>query len=235
MSDYLWDKTGTPDAEVERLEQLLGTLRYQLPPLALPFNAPTPRHAAHFLHTRAHLAVAASLLFVLLAGVWLVLLRRQPPERRPVIAQATTETGSSHGSSNMSMSTDSASKNTKQDKAPLPTIRQANELTPGRIVNVALGQPQPRGVAVNVGHGARRQSLVLPHVALRGVSDASALMAEVKGVPTATDVQAAETITAEQRYATDQLMLALRVASAKLSYAQRQVQELESRDGARWK
>lgn len=37
MNDnYLWDRTGTPDAEVQELEELLGTLRYQPRPLPIP-------------------------------------------------------------------------------------------------------------------------------------------------------------------------------------------------------
>jgi hypothetical protein len=32
--DYLWDKTGEPDPEIQQLEEILGTLRYQ--PLQLP-------------------------------------------------------------------------------------------------------------------------------------------------------------------------------------------------------
>jgi hypothetical protein len=36
MSDYLWDKTGARDAEVERLEDLLGQLRHRPQPFTLP-------------------------------------------------------------------------------------------------------------------------------------------------------------------------------------------------------
>ena len=34
--DYLWDKTGEPDPEVQELEEILGTLRYQPRPLEIP-------------------------------------------------------------------------------------------------------------------------------------------------------------------------------------------------------
>ena len=37
--DYLWDGSGAPDREVQKLETLLGTLRHRGCPLALP---PTP-------------------------------------------------------------------------------------------------------------------------------------------------------------------------------------------------
>lgn len=81
MSDYLWDKTGEPDAEVERLEKLLGGLAHQprafeLPPAARVEHAP-PRRS-----TRPALAVAAALALMLLAGVWLVASRRGADNRR---------------------------------------------------------------------------------------------------------------------------------------------------------
>ena len=34
--DYLWDKTGQPDPEIQKLEEILGTLRHQPKPLELP-------------------------------------------------------------------------------------------------------------------------------------------------------------------------------------------------------
>jgi hypothetical protein len=34
--DYLWDQTGEPDAEIQELERVLGTHRYQPRPLAIP-------------------------------------------------------------------------------------------------------------------------------------------------------------------------------------------------------
>lgn len=60
--DYLWDKTGQPDPQIQQLEEILGTLRYQPRPLALP------RKRNYF----PLLAIAASLLLALLAGgIWL--------------------------------------------------------------------------------------------------------------------------------------------------------------------
>ncbi len=59
MSDqYLWDKSGAPDAEIEKLERLLGSLRYRLSEndYAPPFEA--TRAAALPLATQ-HIAVQA--------------------------------------------------------------------------------------------------------------------------------------------------------------------------------
>ena len=37
MNDnYLWDRTGEADTEMQRMEELLGTLRYQPKPLQIP-------------------------------------------------------------------------------------------------------------------------------------------------------------------------------------------------------
>src|SRR5215468_9285638 len=85
--DYLWDKTGEPDAEIKRLVEVLGALRYQPHPLALPPNA---RATGRFRFFPA-LAIAACIALVLLAtGLWLALNRqrtapsiqaRQPEQR----------------------------------------------------------------------------------------------------------------------------------------------------------
>ena len=67
--DYLWDKTGEPDPDVQKLEEVLGVLRYQPNPLEIPQDllARSPRRN-HF----PILAIAASVLLALIAaGVWL--------------------------------------------------------------------------------------------------------------------------------------------------------------------
>jgi hypothetical protein len=67
--DYLWDKTGEPDPEIQKLEEILGGLRYQPKPLEIPQELLAPRQRRnHF----PLLAIAASVLLALLAaGVWL--------------------------------------------------------------------------------------------------------------------------------------------------------------------
>jgi hypothetical protein len=64
--DYLWDKTGEPDPEIQKLEEILGALRYQPRPLEIPQEPRQRRN--HF----PVLAIAASVLLALIAaGVWL--------------------------------------------------------------------------------------------------------------------------------------------------------------------
>ena len=71
--DYLWDKTGQPDPEIQKLEEILGTLRYQPRPLELPVS----RRRSYF----PLLAIAASLLLALLAGgIWLRIRNQSAPQ-----------------------------------------------------------------------------------------------------------------------------------------------------------
>jgi hypothetical protein len=89
MNDnYLWDKTGQPDPEIKQLEDILGTLRYQPKPLALPADLPRRRNYLPLM------AIAASLLLALLAGgIWLRLRSRNttPPQHAKVETPKTEE------------------------------------------------------------------------------------------------------------------------------------------------
>ena len=68
MNDnYLWDRTGEAVAEVQRLEELLGTLSYQPKPLQIPASIKFAGKRNY-----AALAIAAALaLLVLAAGIWI--------------------------------------------------------------------------------------------------------------------------------------------------------------------
>lgn len=66
--DYLWDKTGQPDPQIQQLEEILGTLRYQPKPLQIPEELPLPQRRTYF----PWLAIAAGVLLAILAGgIWL--------------------------------------------------------------------------------------------------------------------------------------------------------------------
>jgi|SRR5215813_9146653 len=66
--DYLWDRTGEPDAELQELEEVLGTLRYQAQPLTMPSEMKTEARRKYF----PALAIAAAVsLLVIALGVWL--------------------------------------------------------------------------------------------------------------------------------------------------------------------
>jgi hypothetical protein len=83
--DYLWDKTGEADADVRRLEALLGGLRYEPRRLALPAKPVqvSARREAYLFPALRLAAVAAIALLALAATLWLTLRRHDPatPER----------------------------------------------------------------------------------------------------------------------------------------------------------
>lgn len=81
--DYLWDKSGPPDPEIQQLEEILGTLRYEPKPFEIPRDVAAPRRRNYF----PVLAIAATLLLALLAGgIWLRMRTRDevPPQQARV-------------------------------------------------------------------------------------------------------------------------------------------------------
>jgi cytoskeletal protein RodZ len=77
--EYLWDKSGEPEPEVQELEQVLGTLRYQPKPLQRP-----ERLVRAQTNYRPLAAIAATVVLTLLAALlWsrLGVEKRTPPQR----------------------------------------------------------------------------------------------------------------------------------------------------------
>jgi hypothetical protein len=71
--NYLWDRSGEPDPELQQLEELLGTLRYEPRALQIPPNFRTARRASYF----RPLAIAATLLlFAVATSLWINFNRR---------------------------------------------------------------------------------------------------------------------------------------------------------------
>jgi hypothetical protein len=76
--DYLWDKSGEPDPQIQQLEEILGTLRYQPKPLNLP-------HRRNYFPL---LAIAATVLVALVSGgLWLQINNREASIPAVAIAQ----------------------------------------------------------------------------------------------------------------------------------------------------
>src|ERR1044071_5543200 len=81
--NYLLDRTGEADAEVQRLEELLSTLRYQPKPLQIPSSITIGRKRSY-----GWLAIAAAVsVMVIAAGVWL----RVRPLKSPPPAEASRD------------------------------------------------------------------------------------------------------------------------------------------------
>ena len=88
--DYLWDKSGQPDPQIQELEEILGTLRYQPKPLVIPRELAVSRRRNYF----PLLAIAATVLLALLAaGVWIQVRtsRKAQPEQAKVQPAAIEE------------------------------------------------------------------------------------------------------------------------------------------------
>jgi len=65
---YLWDRSGKPDPEIQELEEILSTLRYQPRPLEIPAHFQIARRRSLF----PPLAIAATLiLFAVAIGLWI--------------------------------------------------------------------------------------------------------------------------------------------------------------------
>lgn len=71
--DYLWDRSGEPDPELQKLEEILGTLKYQPRPLQIPDDLQVGHRRRFF----PAIAIAASIaLFALLLGLGFYFNRR---------------------------------------------------------------------------------------------------------------------------------------------------------------
>jgi len=85
--NYLWDASGTPDSEIQRLESLLSDFRYAGRPLVLPAEMPAPprKLLGHLLHmpSLSRLAAAAAILLALGITLFFFLRPKQAPDSGP--------------------------------------------------------------------------------------------------------------------------------------------------------
>ncbi|HEV2884831.1 MAG TPA: hypothetical protein VGW36_08235 [Pyrinomonadaceae bacterium] len=175
--DYLWDRSGEPDPEVQRLEEVLSTLRYQPRPLEIPSTLQVGRRRQFF----PLLAIAATVAFAVIGlGVWLGLRQETstPVATNPITATITNPANTSTG----------------------PTISKVAEVKENTPVIEQVGQqsaPRQKRTGYRPSTAANRN----------------------RNFPTRQQLGAIERKEAEA--AKDQLMLALRVASVKLSFAQK--------------
>jgi hypothetical protein len=228
MSDYLWDKTGEPEEDVAQLENLLGALQYKQRPLEIPDAAIMPpsalaaRAAATTARTRPatifsrpRLALAASLLLTLLAGAWLFTRQGEEPRKNQL---AEVEQGSP------------AAQSEKPDRAHVP-----DTATGEREATVGVEQSKPReDKPAFVAASVRKPPRPSPQLAAKKRRKPAPRLKEQADAPPREEVaqrgamrwEAEQPLTPQQREAAEQLMLALRLASAKLNYAQREMQEI---------
>jgi hypothetical protein len=217
MSDYLWDKTGEPEEDVQRLEELLGQLRFQPRTFEVPATLPTsarraPRTLYNFSWSR--LAVAASLLLTLLAGAWLISTKQRTSETTQQTAKTIT-TG--------------VTETPKQTEKTTPQVAAGNTSTsdhkttaPNGVVN---HESHETATTSNVNRHLHREELsrvvkrlVVPPRQLN-VRDGNAPHEEI----------ADQFVTPQEREAMEKFMLAMKVTSEKLNYAERQVVDLNTK------
>jgi hypothetical protein len=65
--DYLWDRSGEPDPEVERLERVLGKYRHQARPLSPALRPRLSERPGGWIR----LAAVAAAILIVLAGLWI--------------------------------------------------------------------------------------------------------------------------------------------------------------------
>ena len=163
--DYLWDRSGQPDPDVQQLEEILGELRYQPRELEIPAELKT---AGHRFYLPRYAIAAAVAMIVLGVGVWVAMQKQTTPVAavpQTPPTQVKIETPESP----------------KQTVAVAP-IEEDKVITPRRI----RVKPQ------------RSRTTRSPQLSSEEMAEAIA--------------------------AKDRLMMALRLASSKLNYAQKKTQ-----------
>jgi len=202
MSDYLWDKTGEPEEDVEQLEQLLGALKYQPRPLEIPATVLPAR--SHMIFSRPRLALAASLVLMLLTGVWLVAMRQGEREMgQPLVATKANPP-----------------EEKKQEAAKRAEIAMNAPTTPINRVSEPTSRKDRTGIIRAAATAKSRR------MSPRLMAKEKRQILPPRGAEQVVRQREQIAVTKEGREATEKLMLALRLASAKLNYAQREVQEV---------
>jgi hypothetical protein len=173
--NYLWDRSGEPDPEVQNLEEILGTLCYQLRPLEIPNDVRLKVNRPLF--TKLAIAAAIGLIAIAL-GLWVN--SNRPRTVPAVVAKHDTQID-------------------QKTNAPQPQIAP-NDSAP----QLAIAK-DPSRTAIQKRHREPARTLV----------------AENKSRDTAIRPS---TLTPQELAEKEQVLLALRLVSAKLNLAQRKTQ-----------
>ena len=168
MNDnYLWDRSGEPDPEIQKLEELLGELRYQPQPLHLPANITVGRKRTFFVP----MTIAAAIIMVaILSALWFQFSRK-----------------------------------------PNAPARQAKQDAPARPTNVKQPESSPEQTTAAVKNEPKEQK---PRRQLNRNLLATNKRLNKREV-------SAPRLTPEELAEKEQVLVALRLVSAKLNLAQR--------------
>lgn len=193
--DYLWDKTGAVDPEIERLENALAVFRYQeteppaLPAKIIPFERKAPRNFFRLVFAFAAGAAVVAVCF----GVWL-----QISNNKIEVAKDSIET--------IAQPVEEKAVNEIRTETPDNSIVEKIELTksPG----------EPKIVkARNIARPTARQNKTI-------AQKVESKKPEIK-------------LTKEEKYAYDQLMLALSITSSQFKLVKDKVDGIEEKNAVR--
>jgi len=206
--DYLWDQTGEPDAEIQELERVLGTHRYQPRPMAIPevpqFET-SPRR-----NFQPLLAIAASIILAVGAvALWRGFARHEAPEmakgdmQPAASANSVNNSGNNSGRAAATIPVDvqeelpnTGGTETSGEEPATVDGNLATSSTPGnRIIAPRRNRPNQSGAKPNRSRFSEPQTPVLAANELKEAEEGKA-----------------------------KLMLALRVASSKFNFAIRKAQ-----------
>ncbi|HKQ99412.1 MAG TPA: hypothetical protein VJT09_01995 [Pyrinomonadaceae bacterium] len=200
--DYLWDKSGEADPDIKQLEERLGQLRFKRPAAPLPLPAePSTRSFRLSTYTPA-LAIAASLLLLILAGgLWMSL-------RRP----ASTE-----GEKGLATGKASEEKQTQQIvSGPRPPLDPVKPITGDMAQAESVPASASPSSAARVNRTPRRSTAPRQ------------LMARLDG-PGTESRTTNRALAREGEQAKAQLIMALQITSQKLNTVQKKVQTHQER------
>lgn len=192
--EYLWDQTGEPDPEIQELERVLGELRYQPRPLVIPASLQMDRRMTPVRSLAPRLAIAATIILAVGAGALWLILGR------PGASEATKAN-----------KTVDANPGSQQASATVPSD-VLREVSNGVLANppnasdgLAVRDERPKML--------RRDRFKQTSIASNRKNDIEEQTPQLD----ANELKEAEAGKAK-------LMLALRVASAKLNFALRKAQ-----------
>ena len=145
--NYLWDRSGEPDPEVQNLEQILGSLRYQPRPLEIP-NDVVLRGIRPFF-TKLAIAAAIGLIAIAL-GLWVNFNR--PRTVPAVVAKRDSPTDQKRNAPQPQIAPNENASRFAVVKDPTPTNIQKRHRQPARTF---VAQNKSRDTAI-------RQSALTP-------------------------------------------------------------------------
>lgn len=204
--DYLWDRTGEPDPEIQQLEEVLGRLRYQPKPLEIPAGVGPDRRRFSFTGAGSsfgpRLAIAATVAAIVLGlGLWVGLQRKGAVPEVAKTESPNNRTGT--------VQVAQTSQATKSNNDAASASNTSNQAVAPRTVLTSDSTDNPQRQRINSRPAS--QGLV-------------ATNRKRNRFPLNEDTELAGDELREAEAGKQQLMLALRVASSKLNFAQKKTQ-----------